>query len=259
MTTVGFLGCGRMAQAMIQGLSATPWTLWGCVRSLERASSLAHTFPALKLTQNPNELIANTDLVFLCVKPHQAHELLQDCREALGIHGTPLVSILAQTSLSTLASDLPTHHPLIRLMPNTPVRVNQGICALLASEGTPTQTRQDVQTITDILGQTLWLEREDQFKSITALCGSGPGFVYTVLQAWHQAAQALHIDEPDSLIQQLFQGSLQLAQHTPDDFETLAKAVVCQGGPTEAGIEAFKKQGGFDAIGAMLKAALERA
>jgi pyrroline-5-carboxylate reductase len=206
------------------------------------------------------------DAVILGTKPQIAEEVMP----ALAPFVTSdnfFLSIVAGRNVQFYQRYL-GHKPIIRTMPNTPCQIGQGVTGMYATQETSLETGDIAQDLFDTTGVTFWIDEERHMHDITAVSGSGPGFVFYLMEcledelgragainevlslqgealafydAYLSAATALHIADADTtkeIVQQLFKGSALLAQQeTQKTFAQLREAVTSPKGTTAAGLE----------------------
>jgi len=184
MKNLLIIGCGNMGGAMLAGwLAADVYP-----------SSLSILDPALEsgpdgvtLYREVEEAVEGKhDAVLLGFKPQQLGTLAPGL-QALATKGVELYSLLAGITLSQLKKAFPSADAHIRVMPNLAARIN-GSPIILLEEGLSDAQRDDAFSFFDHLGTAVWLEEEEKFDLVTALAGSGPGFVYRFIDALAQAA-----------------------------------------------------------------------
>lgn len=177
------------------------------------------------------------DAVLLGVKPDK----LADVAGPVARIATPaavIVSVLAGTTLATLASRFPDAGGVARLMPNLAVALNKSPNALIG-HGLTARQRDGLTTLAADLGTAEWLTDESQFDLVTALAGSGPGFVYRFIDALAGSARELGLDrmQAERLAVQMVDGAAALAAASSDTPGDLARKVASPGGMTQAGLD----------------------
>jgi pyrroline-5-carboxylate reductase len=182
---LGVIGVGVMGQALIQGLLKhhvlQPHQLWATART-EATCQQVRDQLGIQALREYTPLLADTDVLLLCVKPHQAIKLLQK----LSADGLPaetlVISIAAGVSITQLEGALSGSNPVIRAMTNTPCLVGQGMTTICSgSHALPTH-RMIAQRIFESVGKCLEMD-ETYFDAVTGLCGSGPAYMYLIMEA----------------------------------------------------------------------------
>jgi len=227
------LGCGKMGSAMLGG-----WLEQGlapeCIYVTE-----PHPSEWLRATGvHLNTALPQAPAVaLLAVKPQMMGAALPSL-QALGNGKTLFISIAAGTSLARLAETLGTNTPIIRAMPNTPAAVGCGISALV---GNPQVSEGDMalaEALLAAVGETVRLEEEAQIDAVTALSGSGPAYVFHLIEAMAEAGAQLGL-APDlsmRLARATVIGAGQLAAGSPETAAQLRENVTSPKGTTEAAL-----------------------
>lgn len=185
--------------------------------------------------------VQNADVIVLAVKPQQ----LRDLAIFLGslLKNQLLVSIAAGVRSQDLSRWLGGYQAIVRAMPNTPAQVQAGVTALFALPGVTTSQREQAGAILDAVGQTIWLEDEQQMDAVTAISGSGPAYVFYFIEALQQAALDLGLsaEQAKMLSLQTFAGASKLALQSTDDPASLRQQVTSKGGTTERALLAMEQ------------------
>jgi len=262
MKTIGFVGAGNMARALAGGLGrgdhAGRYRL--CATDPD-ANALAR-FTAETGGASASDvaaLAAASDLIVIAVKPQVLGPLLPE----IAPHLKPdhvILSIAAGIRLRTLAQGLGEGARIVRAMPNTPALVGQGMSVLVAG---PNPSPDDVamaRAVLEAAGRVLVVDDEALMDAVTAVSGSGPGFVFAFAEAWLAGAEAVGLtaDQARSLVRQTLLGSAVLWDRSDEDVASLRAAVTSPGGTTQAGLEALAARGFATAVRAALEAATRR-
>jgi len=180
-----------------------------------RFSILSPNFDAppegVALYRSPGEVPGGHDAVLLGFKPHHLGQLAQDMQGLAGA-GVAVHSLLAGLTLDQIKGAFLNAAAHIRVMPNLAARVNKSP-VILAQSGLSSSDRSQLHAFYEALGTAVWLEDEAQYDLLTALAGSGPGFVYRFIDALAEAARRLGAD-PEQAVE--------LAKATVDGASTLA-------------------------------------
>lgn len=200
------------------------------------------------------------DLVIVAVKPQMLDAVLPLYRERLA-EGGFVASIAAGCSLARLRS-LAGDVPAIRIMPNLPAAIGQGVSGLCADPSASPEQRAAVEQLMAAAGTAIWVKDEDQLDRFTAVAGSGPGYVFEIARSYADAAQALGFDAETAkqLVLGTLSGTIAMAQQSPLELDALRNSVTSKNGTTAAGLDALNADGGLDRrIEATLAAAYARA
>ncbi|QDH35597.1 pyrroline-5-carboxylate reductase [Porphyrobacter sp. YT40] len=226
------IGCGNMGGAMLAG-----WLAAGLPP--ERFSVLDPGMDAtpegVALYRDAGAVPGDHDAVMLGFKPQQLGTLgpgLQALTE-----GRTVCSLLAGITLAQLASAFPRGAAHVRVMPNLAARINKSP-VILAQSGLDADARAATFALFDALGSAVWLEDEARFDLVTALAGSGPGFVYRFIDALAGAAVDLGLDQPTAakLALATVEGASALAAGADVGPAALADRVASPGGMTREGL-----------------------
>lgn len=241
---IGFLGAGKMATALARGwISAGLATVEETLASDPVASAREAFASGLRLrtTTDNLEVVRQSDLLVLAVKPQSMSALLQEIRGSVtGNH--LVVSIAAGIPLSQLAEGLGPGRRLIRVMPNTPCLVMASASGYSPGE---TATREDVERVDRLLNAVGKAFRvpEPLLDAVTGLSGSGPAFVYLVIEALSDGGVRVGLprDVATALAAQTVLGSAKMVLETGVHPGQLKDAVTSPGGTTIAGLHALER------------------
>lgn len=251
MSTIGFLGAGKMGTAMLasllQGGAAPPANILACEALAERRAQLRRRY-RVRVTANPALLAANCEIVFLAVKPQDLDPLLGALAPALTQRHL-LISIAAGKTLGRLRELAGDRPRLVRVMPNLPVLVKSGMLAFCLGTGTTARDRRLVARLLACCGEVLELE-ERHFDAVTALSGSGPAFYTYFMRALAAAAERLELPPAAArmLALQTMLGTARYLRETGQDPAAFIQAVASPRGTTAAGLAVLEKS----ALGAIL-------
>lgn len=231
-------GYGAMASAMIEGWLASGIPA-GCFTVYNPRPK-----PVPDGVSFTSELPdARFDALILAVKPQKLAEVAREVAPLAGPQ-TMLVSLLAGVELTTLAEHFPQAGGVVRLMPNLAAALGKSPTALVA-RGLDQVHRAAVTDLARRLGSAEWLEDEDQFDLVTALAGSGPGFVYRFIDALAAGAAVLGLapDQAQRLATAMVEGAAALAAASPHPPADLARRVASPGGMTQQGLDVLDADG----------------
>lgn len=229
------IGCGNMAGAMLArwlecGLDPARVTVVDPVRK-EVAPGLT-LLPAL-----PAEMPVDA-IILLGIKPQSLPDVAPALAPVLD-GGKTIISMLAGVSIETLRAALGEGAELVRVMPNMPVSLGKGVCALYADATAAADTRQAAELLLAPLGLVEWIADEDDFNLVTAVTGCGPAFVFRFIDALAQAAEALGMEEGQArrFAMATVQGAASLAAQAGEPPAILADRVASKGGMTREGLD----------------------
>ena len=258
---IGFIGCGAMARALAGGLIEAGVEASQIVASDPFAGARDQFEEAIgtKPGEDNDQVVAQADVIVLAVKPNAVASVLEDLDAALAAQ--PLwISIAAGVPLDKLASALPSDARIVRTMPNTPALVGAGATAYFPSASVSDADIQLTEAILEAAGWCWRAPNEGLLDAVTGLSGSGPAYVFLILEALADAGvrQGLPRDAAQSLATRTVLGAAKLALETGTHPGQLKDQVTSPGGTTIAGLEQLEAHGVRAAIYDAVRAATER-
>jgi pyrroline-5-carboxylate reductase len=226
------IGCGNMGGAMLAGWLAAGEAP-GRFSVLDPA--LAGAPEGVALHRDAAEVPGTHDAVLLGFKPQQLGALMPGLQELTA--GRTVFSLLAGITCAQLEAAFPAASAHVRVMPNLAAAIRKSP-VILSARGLAEPERAAAFALFDTLGSAVWLEDEARFDLVTALAGSGPGFVYRFIDALAGAAADLGLDEPTAarLALATVEGAAALAAASDAPPATLADRVASPGGMTREGL-----------------------
>jgi pyrroline-5-carboxylate reductase len=257
-----FVGAGNMAGALIRGLLADgipPECLTAADCSGEKCQALSAA-TGIRTLQDNRAAVAEADVVVLAVKPQALREVVKEIAETVREHRTLVVSIAAGVRCESLQAWFGGPTPLVRTMPNTPAMIQSGATALYATPQVSNDQRERAESLMRAVGVTQWVRDEALMDAVTALSGSGPAYLYLVMEAMESAGRELGLPAEAArlLTLQTAFGAARMALESAEPPETLRTHVTSPGGTTERAIEALENGGIRDLFRRALKAAHDR-
>lgn len=251
------LGCGKMGSAMLagwlgEGLPAR--SVW----VLDPAPSEWLKGTGVHLNE---DLPASPAIVLIAVKPQMMNEALGQLA-ALAGGETLFISVAAGTSIATLEAALGADTPIIRAMPNTPAAVGKGITAIMGNARVGEAHLSQAEALLGAVGQVVRLENEGQMDAVTALSGSGPAYVFHLIEALAAAGEAEGLAPGLALhlARATVAGAGALAEASEEDPGQLRVNVTSPGGTTQAALEVLldEQNGLAPLLGRAVRAAAQR-
>lgn len=256
IASVAFIGGGNVARSMIGGLLArgTPAsTLAVAEPEPNLRAALASDFRVSAHARNL-AATAGAQLWVLAVKPQVlravCHELAPLAQQAQPLVVTLAAGIPIAAVQCWLAADSSGSAPaIVRAMPNTPALLGASATALCANARVSPAQRAQVQALFEAVGTAVWVDDETLMDTVTATSGSGPAYVFALMEAMQAAAQAqgLPAATARALIAQTVLGAGRMLVESGEDAATLRRRVTSPGGVTEQALRCFA-EGGFDAL-----------
>ena len=184
------------------------------------------------------------DIVIFAIKPQTAPQVLDNIKNIVFNKKTIFISIVAGKKIVFFDNYLHSKNKFIRVMPNMPAMINQGMSCLFANKHVSNLNKKLINSLFLKIGKTLWLKKESDINKVTAISGSGPGYIFLIIDAFEKAAYQLGLDESSTrkLVHQTFRGSINLFLDEKKTALTLANNIAVKGGTTEAGLKIFKNK-----------------
>ena len=241
---IGFIGAGAMAEALLTGIVKAglthPENLFTSDVSQERLAYLAHKL-GVKTAESNRQLAAESDLILLAVKPQGVGSVLADIRQVIK-PGQVVVSIAAGIPISMMETVLDQSVAVVRVMPNTPCLVGEGASALALGAHAGTKEEAMVSAILGAVGKVVTV-KENLMDGVTGLSGSGPAYMYVILEALADAGVKVGLprDVALTLAAQTMLGAAKMVLETGEHPGKLKDMVTTPGGTTINGLYALDK------------------
>lgn len=259
---LSFIGCGVMAEAIISILLERGMIGAGQVRGGEpidaRRADLGHRL-GVEITHDNLAAIAGSDIILLTIKPQSLDTVMAELSGHLEEHQVVL-SIIPGATIERLSTGL-QHEKIVRSMPNTPSQIGSGVTAWMASPAVGEDAREAIAAILGTMGTAIQLDSEDALDMATAMSGSGPAYVFMMLEALIDAG--VHLGFPRPVAQQLAEetmlGSILYARQSGKHPAELRNMVTTPGGTTASALETLEKGSFRTVVGDAVWAAYRRA
>lgn len=245
---IGFIGGGAMGSAIVRGLlengTCTPDQIAVSEPADAQRTWLAAEF-GVATTADNRAAVQNRDIVVLCVKP-QIFPLAGPELAGILDHRTLLVSIMAGISLAGLAAHTGQHPQIVRAMPNTPAQVLAGMTVWTATAAVSAADRQVAATLFEAIGSQHYTPDEGDLDKATAINGSGPGYLFLLLEAMIDAGVHIGFDRTVAarLAIETFRGSAALMHAHPEQHPAVLRNLVTSpAGTTAAGLQVLERAG----------------
>ncbi|RUM33840.1 MAG: pyrroline-5-carboxylate reductase [Desulfobulbus sp.] len=259
--SIGMVGGGQMGEALVRGLIqsglAEPGNITVAEPFAERREYLAATY-SVQVTDDSGDLAANSKVIILAVKPQIMDIVLQQYSAVI----TPehlVLSIAAGVTIKQLEKGLGGSIPLIRVMPNTPALVLAGASALSGNAKTTPEDIQRGLKIFSAVGTCVEVP-ENLLDAVTGLSGSGPGYVFTFIEAMIDGGVLAGLPRPiaEQLVLQTVYGSAKLGLETGEAPAVLKGRVTSPGGTTITGLQVLEEAGLRGAVMTAVAAATDK-
>jgi pyrroline-5-carboxylate reductase len=266
LPAIAILGAGSMGAAILHGLVKRNVEVVGGIRVTNRTEAKAAPLRrdgvislATESDQNANRAaVAGARLVLVAVKPALVPGVLEEIADALA-HDAIVISAAAGVTTETMQSLLPPSVASVRVMSNTPTSVGLGVTGIAAGSRA---TRDDVDLVSQVfsaVGEVVLLP-EDKLDAVTALSGTGPAYVYYVIESFTKTAIEMGFTaaEAEKLVIGTFRGAVELLRVSGLSPEELRRQVTSPGGTTERAIASLEQARLADVFGTAIEAAAAR-
>jgi len=256
-----FIGAGNMAEALLRGILAAdirpPHQIVLTDLREERLAELRESFGVRTQCANA-QAVRDAETVMLCVKPQQFDEVLAELKGKLPPEAL-VISIAAGIPTAKIEAILGEGTRVVRVMPNTPALVQHGAAGIAAGRHATERDLDWALTLLRAVGLCVVVE-EDDIHAVTAVSGSGPAYVFYLMEAMLRAAADLGLDRDVAreLVAQTVEGSARLLRASPEGPDVLRARVTSKGGTTAAAIAVFDQAGVGEVLAAGVRAAAQR-
>lgn len=245
-TTLAFIGSGTMAEAMIKGILnnglTDPHRIIASDPRLERGPELEELYGVRSTTDNKEAAQAG-DIIVLSVKPQVLPFVLHDLHGLIRPHQL-IFSIVAGARTETIARGL-RHGAIVRVMPNTPAQMGEGMSVWTSTPEVTEKQIAQAGAILQALGKEIYVEDEDALDMATALSGTGPTYVFLMMEALVEAGVHLGFSRrvARKLVIQTVLGSVLFAEESGKHLAELRNMVTSPGGTSAEAIYQLEKGG----------------
>lgn len=241
---LAFIGSGVMGEAMLAGMLAkrlvSPEQVFASHPRSNRREQLASRF-GVQVCESNLDAAVQADLVVLTIKPQVLAPVMRQLQGELR-EDQVVVSVLAGTTFAKLRAGL-DHAALVRVMPNTPAQIGQGMLVWTATPEVRPERFAQVRSVLGALGQELWVETEKYVDMATALSGTGPTYVFLMMEALIDAG--VHMGFPrriaEEIVLQTVAGSVAFARDSGKHMAELRNMVTSPGGTSAEAIYQMEK------------------
>jgi pyrroline-5-carboxylate reductase len=255
---LGFIGAGKLAGSVIRGLLlknfCTPDAILASEPNVETRAQLENEL-GLRLTTQNSEIAAKAEIVFLGVKPQMVLAVLRELGDAIA--NKLVVSFAAGIRIAQMEEVTPAR--IMRVLTNTPSAIGRATSAFASGPRATDQDREKIRAMFGAIGLVVEVE-DEQIDAVTALAGSGPAFVYAMIEALARGGEKMGLDKRASLqlAAQTALGASELMITSGKLPEELIKMVVTPGGTTAAGLRVMEERSVAAALAEAVEAATKR-
>ena len=261
---VAFIGGGNMTRAIVTGLLENGFTAEAISvsePSEEQRNALATDLPGIFLTADNGEAVSRANSVVLSVKPQILAGVCKQLAESVQASKPLIISIAAGPRISDIDAWLGGDIAVARVMPNQPALLRAGISGIFANEKVTDEQMQAAKKIMSAVGPVVEVAREEDIDAVTAVSGSGPAYIYLVIDMIAAAGIELGLkpDDARTLAIETAMGASTLAKNSDESMDELIARVRSPGGTTAAALDSLEAQGIRDIFLTALTAARDRA
>ncbi|QXE01726.1 pyrroline-5-carboxylate reductase [Terribacillus sp. DMT04] len=263
MDKIAFIGAGAMTEAIVRGVIKAELLpashIWVTNHANEERLQHMQAAYGVTVTRNQIDLLQETDIIILSVKPKDAEQALHSLGKAQLKKQQIVVSLMAGITSAYLESFLPVGQPVIRVMPNTSATILESATAIAAGTFTDKHQLQLVQQLFGTVGSAVEVG-EESMDAVTAISGSGPAYIYYLMEALEEASLKVGLDEEvgKQLLIQTFKGAAAMLEQSDLSPAQLRANITSAGGTTAAGISVLEEQHVKAAVTACVQAAAAR-
>jgi pyrroline-5-carboxylate reductase len=256
---LGFIGGGKLAGSVIRGLVMKEFCAPGEIIVSEPSAAARAPLQnelGISVAEDNRQLAALAETIFLGVKPQMVLPIVREIES--DVENKLIVSLAAGVRITNIEAVTPAR--VMRVMTNTPSAIGRAASALAVGTRTTSEDREKVRAILNAIGIAVEVD-EDQIDAVTALSGSGPAFVYKMIEALATGAIKAGLKNQDDALQlaaQMVLGAAELLLTTGKTPEELVAMVVTPGGTTAAGLTVMQQRSTADGISAAVQAAAGR-
>ena len=242
---IGFIGSGKMAGAIIKGLIKSDFiSSENLLATQAEQEGLVEKKQALgiDIILDNKILVQKSDIIFVSTKPSQVVDVLKEISSYMTSEKL-IVSIAAGVNTNKLESHLPEKTRVIRVMPNTPALVGEGMTGVVGGKYASAEDINYIYELFSTIGKCIILDNESQMDIVTAISGSGPAFFYKVMNDIARAGEKLGLDYQKALLLsiQTAIGAGKMALNREISMEELIANVATKGGCTRVGVDVMEE------------------
>lgn len=260
---LAFIGAGNMSRSIISGLIQSGYNkdlIMASNPSTPKLDALKEEF-GIQTTQSNDEACTFADAIVLSVKPQMMGQMCEGL-QSNDLSDKLFISIAAGLPVSRLKEMLGGDYPVARVMPNTPSLLGKGMSGLYADPTITDTNRQYIEDMMNGVGDTVWVDQEDDINGVIAAAGSSPAYFFLFLQAMQEEAINMGFDQAASrkMVQQAMLGAAEMVCQNPDlELSELRAQVTSKGGTTAAAVNTLIDEGLQETVSKAMRAAVARA
>ena len=245
MKNILLVGCGHMGSALLTSWLNSKNFLITVIDPFKYKILKQKFKKKIKVIKSISDLNKKDDFDFIvfATKPIDLDNAISEISNIKLNNKTSIISVVAGKKINIFKSKIKNINNIFRVMPNMPALIGEGMNCIVASKKANKSQVADVQKLFSYSGKTILFKNEDQIDMATAISGSGPGFIFYLIDAMENAALKLGFNSKiaKTLVLETFKGSIDLILKYNLSAKQLADVVATKGGTTEAGINILKK------------------
>ena len=246
MNRILLVGCGHMGSALLnawmelKSYSLTVVDPFNYINLKEKYYKNKIIF--LEKTPNPNE-IKKFDIIIFAIKPQLAKKVLFEYHDFEFKKNSLIASVVAGKKISFFKQNIKNAIQIVRVMPNMPALIGEGVSCLVSNKNISKNNKKTINELFLNVGKTIWLKNEIEIDKATAISGSGPGYVFTLINEFEKASQKIGFSKKIAreMVLSTILGSAKLMEKSKKEPSDLANSIAVKGGTTEAGVKILQK------------------
>ncbi|MBI5599888.1 MAG: pyrroline-5-carboxylate reductase [Deltaproteobacteria bacterium] len=265
--TIGFLGAGRMAEALVNGLISSrlvsPGQITVSDRDKKRLVLMAEKYEVKVFNKN-YEVAKASDIILLAVKPPDSDGVLEEIAPEVTKEKL-VISLVAGKTIGAILESLrrggTTHHvPIVRAMPNTPALIGEGTTGIFAESACGKEGLKMAKAVFNAVGTTVEVKDESLMDAVTGISGSGPAYMFLFMETLVEAGIHEGLTEEDALalVLKTALGAAKMAATSTKGLGELIAMVASPGGTTVEALKVFEHSGLKKIVDSAVKAAVKR-
>ena len=263
MSKILLVGCGHMGSALLNAwIDLKPYSFavidpFNYDKLKQKYKKKIRLF---KKIPNQSE-IKKYDIIIFAIKPQVAKKVVSQYQNFEFKKNSVIASIIAGKKISFFKKNIKNAIQIVRVMPNMPALIGEGFTCLVSNKKVSKNNKKTINDFFLKVGKTIWLKSEIEIDKATAISGSGPGYVFTLIAAFEKASQQIGFSKSISreMVLSTILGSVKLMQKTKKEPSDLADSIAVKGGTTEAGIKILQKNKPYKIMYSTFLAAYQKA
>lgn len=245
MNKILLVGCGHMGSALLDACIDLKFFSFAVVDPFnfkDLKKKYKKKIQIFNSTPTKNQ-IKKFDIIIFAIKPQVAEKVISEYRNFEFKKNSVIGSIIAGKKINFFDKNVVNSFQIVRIMPNMPALIGQGVSCFVPNKNLSKTNKKIINKLFSKVGKTIWLKNEKQIDMATAISGSGPGYVFKLIEAFEKASQKIGFSKKISreIIISTLLGSVMLMQKTNKEPNDLANLIAVKGGTTEAGIKVLNK------------------